>query len=300
MRIKYKNYFSFLKGFTLIELMVAITILALMMSFIFTLLGRTVAAWETANKRIEASMAARVGLSILSEQLETALVGVKEMEALPSGNVQSNVFPMAVLRSPKTIPGVSRPEIFASPGSDQIFFITTTGRSYGNPAALPYAETGFFCEFVANPGYHNRTLGYYLMKHHEGVEDYYFRGTSTVTTNWFGNLGVSQTVRFPIIENCLRLKITPVQTNNAGNFSSLSGWNSFNVLPDSVVGFHISILLIDSRTAKKIFQIKGNQPLSSSEIDSITNASPPSNELQRLLREGSIQMQRYVPLINKI
>jgi prepilin-type N-terminal cleavage/methylation domain-containing protein len=293
--------FSKSSGFTLLELMVAVAVLAMMMAFVFTLLARTIATWETGNRRLEASIAARVGLNIMAQELEFGLAGVHIIDALAPTPFQTNIFPIAAFKAATTLPGVNTPKEEAVPGSDQIFFIFPTGYSYINPSGLPYAESGFMCAFVNDPtGHNNKGPGYYLVKHRKGPDDAYFRGnTNAVTTNWFSFNSDSADLRIPIIDNCLRFKITPMQTNNAGNLTPINTWASFNTLPPEVVGFLAEVVTIDSRTAARLSQIQGNTILPESDIDSITNSSLPSSELQRLLREGSVVMQRYIPLRNK-
>ncbi len=288
-------------GFTLIELMVAIAVLAMMMAFVFTLLSRTIATWETGNRRLEASIAARVGLNIVAQELEMGLSGVQVIDALPPTLLQTNIFPIAAYKSATRLPGVNTPKEVAVPGSDQIFFIFPTGYSYINPSGLPYAESGFMCAFVNDPtGHNNKGPGYYLVKHRKGPDDAYLRGnTNSATTNWFSFNSDSADLRIPIIDNCLRFKLTPMQTNSAGTMSPMTTWNSFNTLPPEIVGFLAEVVTIDSRTAAKLAQIQGGRLLATSDIDSITNSSNPTSELQRMLREGSVVMQRYIPLRNK-
>jgi prepilin-type N-terminal cleavage/methylation domain-containing protein len=299
--VRLPSIFSKSSGFTLLELMVAVAVLAMMMAFVFTLLSRTIATWEAGNRRLEASISARVGLNIIAQELEMGLSGSQIIDALAPTLVQTNIFPMAAFRSATALPGVSTPKEQAVPGSDQIFFIFPTGYSYINPSGLPHAESGFMCAFVNDPtGHNNKGPGYYLVKHRKGPDDAYFRGnTNTVTANWFSFNSDSADLRIPIIDNCLRFKLTPMQTNNAGTLTSITSWTSFNTLPPEVVGFLAEVVTIDSRTAAKLAQIQGRTILSASDIDSITNSSLPSSELQRLLREGSVVMQRYIPLRNK-
>jgi prepilin-type N-terminal cleavage/methylation domain-containing protein len=288
-------------GFTLIELMVAIAVLAMMMAFVFTLLSRTIATWESGNRRLEASISARVGLNIVAQELELGLSGSQVIDALPPTMLQTNIFPLAAFKAATRLPGVNTPKEQAVLGSDQVFFIFPTGYSYINPSGLPYAESGFMCAFVNDPtGHNNKGPGYYLVKHRKGPDDAYFRGdTNSVTTNWFSFNSDSADLRIPIIDNCLRFKLTPMQTNASSDLSPMTTWNSFNTLPPEVVGFLAEVVTIDSRTAAKLAQIQGGTLLAESDIDSITNSSTPASELQRLLREGSVVMQRYIPLRNK-
>ncbi len=281
--------------------MVAIAVLSMMMAFVFTLLSRTIATWEIGNRRLEASITARVGLNIVAQELELAFSGSQIIDTLPPTGSQTNIFPIAAFKSAKQIPGVTSQKVVAAPGSDQIFFIFPTGYSYMNPSGLPYAESGFMCAFVNDPtGHQNMGPGYYLVKHRQGPEDFYFRGnTNTVTTTWFSQNSGSADVRIPIIDNCLRFTLTPMQTNAKGELSALNNWTSFNTLPPEVVGFIAEVVTIDSRTAAKLGQIHGGELLEESDIDSITNSANPASDLQRLLREGSVVMQRYIPLRNK-
>jgi prepilin-type N-terminal cleavage/methylation domain-containing protein len=296
-------------GFTLIELMVAIAVLAMMMAFVFTLLASTITAWENGNRRLEASIAARVGLNIVAVELENALSGLKVIDVLPSTDRQTNIFPIAAIKSANSVPGLSSTasrKVVAVPGSDQVFFIFPTGYSYINPSGLPYHESGFISLFVNTRrdgrglGHNNMGPGYYLVKHRKGPEDFYFRGaTNAVNTNWFSDNSDSSDTRIPIIDNCLRFKLTPMQTNAAGILSPLNNWRSFNTLPPEVVGFLAEIITIDSRTAAKLAQLRPDTVLTESDIDSITNSATPNSDIQRLIRSGSVIMGRYIPLRNK-
>ena len=79
-------------AFTLLEVLVATAVLALMMAFLFNLLGSSAKLWEIGNKKMEAAQAARVGLNFMASDLKNAFAG--NMTSFTStGNSTYNITP---------------------------------------------------------------------------------------------------------------------------------------------------------------------------------------------------------------
>ena len=73
----------------------------------------------------------------------------------------------------------------------------------------------------------------------------------------------------------------------AGN-ASITSYERLN-------GILVSVWVLDSSTADKIAALS-SEALSSTQIDSITNAVPSTDPVGRLLQRGAVRMQRFVPL----
>jgi prepilin-type N-terminal cleavage/methylation domain-containing protein len=303
--INNKNLGSLLnqKAFTLLELLVSITILSLMMAFMFTLISQTVATWEIGNRRIEAAQAARVGLNAIARDLQFAYAGnftVVSPDNLPN---QINIIPVFA-RSNITTLSENVGRIIPATNSDQIFAITSHG-DLGTTNS-PFQEVGFQCVFVQSLTGNVSIAGgsYALVKHrvenvgsgtNTNAKFNAFLRTST-STNWIitpGGAWIDQ--RQPIIDNCVRFKLS-YAINSGSSIIFTNSWTNQTSLP---LGVLAEVTVLDSKTMARIRRIKGPNPLTTAEIASITNTSAaPSTPEERLLREGSVTMRRLIPFLN--
>jgi uncharacterized protein (TIGR02599 family) len=63
---------SLVRGFSLLEVLVAMAVLSVMMVFLFNLVAQTMRAWEIGNKQVEATQVARIGLDVMAQNLQSA------------------------------------------------------------------------------------------------------------------------------------------------------------------------------------------------------------------------------------
>jgi prepilin-type N-terminal cleavage/methylation domain-containing protein len=278
-------------GFTLLEILVAVTVLSMMMVFMFTLLGHAISTWEIGNRRMEAAQMARVGLNRMASDLEYAFAGVAVAPNLSGSDSFTNISPIAAFNNASpSIPGVGAGNLASSPGSDQIYFIGTSG----DPSNDVFQKLGYVCALVTNPdGYDFAApLKYYLFRRSRGGagDDFHLRNTSTSLS-----LGGSGAQFVPLVDNCVRMELQYASTNS-GSLAFSDTWTSTTSLP---AGILVTLVMIDSKAATKISQSKGTSPLTAEEIDSITNFSliPPTPEAA-ILRRGSATMRRFIPFHN--
>ena len=252
----------FLRGFSLLELLVAMAILSMLMTMMFSLLGGTISLWELGNKRIEAAQTARVGLNIIANDLRRAISDQQISYTTTGGNTTC------------TIPFVAT--------STSLYGILATGKTN-----QPFEEFGYACTNNTDSNSVMMTGRYYLVRSYSGnssSSDFYQRGNATSS---FTNAFESQ---FPIIENCVKLEFSylsanctssgsetlndfsPTWTNNtfeAPSFATRKATDPY----EKLVGILVSVWVLDSRAAEKF---SGQSP------DDLANRA--------------VRMRRFIPL----
>ncbi|NBR48745.1 prepilin-type N-terminal cleavage/methylation domain-containing protein, partial [bacterium] len=138
----------FLRGFSLLELLVAMAILSMLMTMMFSLLGGTISLWEIGNKRIEAAQTARVGLNIIANDLRRAISDQQVSYTTTGGNTTC------------TIPFVAT--------STNLYGILATGKTN-----QPFEEFGYACTNNAVPNSVMMTNRYYLVRSYSGTNTNY-------------------------------------------------------------------------------------------------------------------------------
>jgi hypothetical protein len=276
-------------AFTLLEVLAAVTVLAMMMAFMFSLLGSSLTLWETGNRRIEAAQAARVGLNIMANDLKNAFAG-NMTSYTSSGTGIQNIAPfMALGNNTLTAMDLGGGASNAA-GSQQIAGVMLTGN-----ASMPFNEFGFMSVFLNDQNGREPMIGdrYYLVKKLDSVTsgdggDFYFRNTAPNLT-WQN----SSSAWYPIIDNCIRLTF-----NYYGNATSSEGapgwsptWPPTDRLP---LGVLVTATVLDSRTAEKIASIT-TSPIPREDIDAIFTTATPANTTQRQLRQGAVTVRRFIP-----
>jgi prepilin-type N-terminal cleavage/methylation domain-containing protein len=280
------------KGFTLVELLVATAILAMMVGLMFSMLSGSMAAFESGNKRIEAAQIARVGLNIIANDLRRAIAD-QQISYTSNGTRIVNTIPFLAVDTPATTDTI---DLEGAPvnaeGSQQLFGVLATGKTN-----QPFEEFGYICAYLDSDDVTHSLAGkrYYLVRKSSTTDnaDFYLQGNAT--TNFAGGSDAFS----PIVENCIRLELSYPQTNSAGDIDTSSGafgftkiWTSNSRLPAGVL---VSIWVLDSKTATKLAAIN-NAPLTPSQIGSITNTAAPADATERLLKQGTVRMQRFIPL----
>lgn len=267
-------------AFSLIEILVAMAVLAMLMTFMFSMVGGTSRLWERGNAKIEAAQAARVGLNRMAEDLESAL----STTAVSFDPSKTSIAPFFASSAPDTREQASSD---VANGSDQVFGVRLTG----DPTS-PFREFGYLCVYINAPGGWGSMRGnrYFLVQHRVLPQSAaFFRQSS----GWVPSVaGVSN--RLPLMDNCVRLELEYANTNG-GSLNWTKSWTGQTNLPAGVLA---TVIVIDSRTAERIAQINGNSALSAADIDSITNTTDPQPGIQSLLRSGSIVMRRFIPFRN--
>ena len=277
------------KGFTLVELLVATAILAMMVGLMFSMLSGSMAAFESGNKRIEAAQIARVGLNIIANDLRRAIAD-QQISYTSNGTRIVNTIPFLAVDTPATTDTI---DLEGAPvnaeGSQQLFGVLATGKTN-----QPFEEFGYICAYLGTDDETHNLAGkrYYLVRKSSTTTeaDFYLQGNAT--TNFAGGSDAFS----PIVENCIRLELSYPQTNAAGDIDTAFGfskvWTSKSRLPAGVL---VSIWVLDSKTATKLAAIN-NGPLTALQIGRITNTADPTDATERLLKQGTVRMQRFIPL----
>jgi hypothetical protein len=169
-----------------------------------------------------------------------------------------------------------------------------------------FGEVGYLCSFASGNGA-NTMIGqrYYLVRHGGGSPgyigvnnsiaqfgDFYYR-SPTVDTDWTTN-AASTVNRVPIVDNCIRLTFA-YASNNAGAISWTTNWSSQTNLP---LGVLVTMMVLDNKSANRLAQLKGDNLLTQTEIDNVTNGTAVTTPVSRVLREGTTVVRRFVPLLN--
>lgn len=280
------------RGFSLIEMLVAMAVLTMLMTFMFGLLGGTMRLWEQGNNQVEAAQAARVGLSRLAEDLRGAMAGVA-VGATPSGGSVTNVMPFFATNGATALPsGWSSSSFSCSQGSDQIFGVRATG-----DRGDPYNEFGYFSAFVSDTNGFDSMRGgrYYLVRHvvrsagKSATCDFYLRAPGS---SWISSTSSGQ--RFPIMDNCVRIQF--LYASNSGTAVTWTPtWTSGTSLPMGVLA---TVMAIDSRTAERIAKLNNNGQLTTAQIEAMTNNAPTTDPVSAQLRQGGVVMRRFIPFPN--
>jgi len=285
-------------GFSLLEVLVAMTVLALMMSFMFALVGNSLRSWESGVRQIEAVQAARVGLDRIASELQFAM-SQRELAAPLTGGAtaRTNVIPFKAVVPTGTesapVPGdgggVSTP-----PMSAQLFAVAPIV----DPLAAhgPFTEIGYYSAYNPSTNPYN-VMGprtYYLVWHkpigqQEPKHDVYYRGN--VTDSWHvaanNSIGEGGT-RWPLVDNCYNMRLQ-FASNSAGGLLFADQWTNTGSLPAGVL---ITLSVMDSKTAAKVRQLRPNG-LTAADL-----APGAAGDLPRILREGSVEVSRFVPFLN--
>ena len=277
------------RAFTLLEVLVATAVLALMMAFLFNLIGSSAKLWEIGNKKIEAAQAARVGLNIMATDFKNAFAG--NMTAYSSnGSILQNYANYFATDSPPNTIGLGDAE--TSMGSHQIRFIAST-----SDPSDPLNEIGYQCVYMTG----NNSIGMtpnrsFLVRKRvaSGSAPIFIRTNGSAPTSpdwvpvsggWDPSSGNWQSFQ-PIIENCIGLEfIYAYQNGNSVAWTTLPNTNpapnNYSALP---IGVLVKVKVIDSRTAEKIAQLSSSDPAASGDAN-----------VQRLIAQGSVTMSRFIP-----
>jgi type II secretory pathway pseudopilin PulG len=286
-------------AFSLLEVLVAMAVLALMMVFMFNLVGSSFRAWESGLRQIEAAQAARVGLDRMASELQFAMAG--EIEAVStSGTVITNIIPFrAIVPSAGTgAPSVGDPvsNVAMPPGSGQLFAVAPIM----NPLAAhgPFTEIGYYCAYNRSASSY-ATMSprtYYLIWHkpygqEEPKHDIYYR--NDLSSSWYSaaNNSIGSTGnRSPLIDNCFQMQLR-FAVNTANGLVFQDSWPSQVSLPAGVL---ITLSVMDRKTAARIRQLR---PDGLTSADLLPGAD---GDVSRILREGSVVVSRFVPFLNSV
>lgn len=274
-------------GFTLLEVLVALAVLAVMMACIFSLVQAGTRLWERGNKRIEATQAARVGLNAIADLLGNALAA-KATTFNTSGNPLDNYVLFENSKNPQDTLNLGGGATNAA-GSHQLRAVVATG----NPAS-PYHEIGLMSVFLGSGDGAMEPSRYYLVLKSIESGSYFLRTDGT----WTSNNG-TVTNFIPLTDNCIRLTF-----RYYGNAASADGtpgwldeWTPWDRLP---LGVLVTLTVLDSRSAEKLKVLTNGAALADADITNGIAAAlgkgSASNTTQLLISQAAVTMSRFIPL----
>ena len=303
-------------GFTLLEIIVAVTVLSIMVSFMFSILTASLAMWKNGSKSIEASRVAAIGLNNIAKDLANAVCGnfTVQFEATAAGNATAStnvVIPFEAILSPTHTIGMGGSSANAD-GSQLIRAIVSTKETNN-----PYKEIGLMCVRLGNDLGPMQANKYYLVM--KDLNSAVFNTSNS--SSWNYNNG--QYLNFiPLADNCIRLRcdyaIEPFTWNatssswtNSAGFNFTNAWNNNNTFefPDKraralnaaitsynrLAGVMLSATVVDYDTMEKIEALKNGAALTQAEIDASDPDSTPSSPVEKLIKTGSTTVRKFVP-----
>jgi prepilin-type N-terminal cleavage/methylation domain-containing protein len=291
-------------AFTLIEILVSISVLALLLVVVYGILQQTSKVWVAAEARSETFQSARLALEMITRDLEGAIVGTNNLPP-PNGKRITFLTREDANGSPHAS-GDS--DIADTPPNDQIFFIANLSDSVGQ-SYIDLAEYGYFVAFTSTNKHTMAGPAYYLLRHQvrssSSVSAYNFLADPAT---WYTTPTIGPDHKLPIADHVLRLELryekiggtAPQGTCVLDNWLTASGSCSAGSIDSLPRAVHFTMCVLDRRAAARFYSIVGTSGLSSTElakipdaIDTITNAA-----LANILREHLRTFYRTVYLKN--
>jgi prepilin-type N-terminal cleavage/methylation domain-containing protein len=289
------------EAFTLLEMLVAMAVVALMMAFMFSMVGQTIRTWEVGGRRVESAQAARIGMSLIANELQYAMAGVSAAAGMPTPS--TNLIPFAPIANAQSLPGETSANLEFVHGSDQLFFVAPLG-AIGSQTA-PFGEVGYMTLYAKSTGAHTM-IGqrYYLVRHgstpgsigtSKAFQDFYYRGGAT-NSRWFSDTTNAATTanRTPLVDNCVQLSFEYASNSASGSIAWTNVWPSTTNLP---LGVLITMRVLDNKSANRIAALRGDNKLTAAQISFLTNGQPSTDPVIQILREGTTTLRRFVPLL---
>jgi len=290
-------------GFSLIEMLVAMAVLTLMMTFLFNLVAQTLRAWEGGNRQIEAAQAARIGLETMAQDLQWAFGGSATASPLNfDGPTRRSIIPFFATNNATATLGLPGALTLAR-NSAQIFAVAPVA-SAGNE----FHELGYMSTFVtsarAGEGYHHLPGRRYVLLRHaisatnnaaSARGNFFYTdnlpANQTAGNEWLteGSQAVDNYFRTSIIPNCYQFTLR-FATNSNGSLSFVDNWTEWSTLPAGVL---VTAKVMDEKTATRIAQLR---PSGLTAADLAENST---SDVSRILREGTSEVRRFIPFTNQ-
>ncbi|MEI6085540.1 MAG: type II secretion system protein [Verrucomicrobiota bacterium] len=265
-------------GFTLVELLAAMVVLALLMTIIFGIFNQASKAWILAENRTENFQGARSTLDLMSRELEGAIVGGHTNTNGTVTRLNLITFEDSGLANVKDAIGNAQTATFstglispinnlsATSPNDAIFFVTQTPDSKSISAKyIDLAECGYFVAYSkAKTGNAGLPKGFYgLFRHFESSANANNWDIFSSPVNWWAT---SPDTKTPLLENVIRFEVRYEYGNSGAgvtngtsiveNWNSISGGPSSAVVPDPTIqlprAFHLRLSVLDRRYAMRV------------------------------------------------
>lgn len=312
-------------AFTLTEILAATAILSVMFTIMFGILQQTSVGWQAANRKVEASQAARLALEQIARDLENSFTfsasdltvpGTNSPRSYAFGFASSNSYPASSLQSGAQF----------TDGNSALFVVTPHSPSLSTGGG-DLVETGYVPIYISSPTNISgiRRGRYALLRH--------FPLTNTTTTNVFDYRPVTFFWRFPerwetatqlryggtnppnfnaIVDNCVRFSLRFLYnnsgeiriTNTWGRPQTNGAWGPPSVHPSDApnsfpLAAEITMAVLDDRTAERLYVVNSNRVLTAQQITNISPTNPtlqgfPNETTRRVLLSGMTVLQRVV------
>jgi len=315
-------------AFTLVEILAATTVLALMFVIMFGILQQTARGWQGANRKVESTQAARLALEQMASDLENTIALVSTNLSVPGNRANTTInyaFGFRFLNGSSGFPARSLPAngtVIPSAPNDSIFVVTPFTTSLNGTAGIgDLCEIGYVPMFVGKTtygGYANTQEGkYVLLRSFPNIigvpqNDFLNKSSDWWTTSGLKSDGGSppdDTQNFyPIVDNCLRFEIQfywtnaskalQGPTNNWGQPNTNGTWGPLN--PANVTGLpvaaDITLCVLDERSADRLYRVQGTTILQTAVITNLPNNLQGIRDetLRRIFEEGLTTFQRRV------
>jgi len=313
-------------AFTLVEILAATAILSVMFTIMFGILQQTSIGWQAANRKVEASQAARLALEQIASDLENCFTfqatnltvpGTNTARSYAFGFVSSNSYPVS---------GLQRGAEFTD-GNSALFVVTPRSPSLSTGGG-DLVETGYVPIYISSPTNITgiRRGRYALLRH--------FPLTNT-STNVFDYRPITFFWRFPgdwetrtelryggtnppnfnaIVDNCVRFSLRFIYVNTSGRVMTTpdgrwgrpqtnGAWGPASHPPDAPnslpLAAEITMAVLDDRTAERLYVVNSNRVLTAQQITNISPSNPtlqgfPNETVRRTLLGGMTMLQRVV------
>jgi type II secretory pathway pseudopilin PulG len=319
--MKLSRIFRSTPAFTLVEILAATTVLAVMFVIMFGILQQTARGWQGANRKVESTQAARLALEQMASDLENTVAVLRTNVSIPRGTGITNyAFGFAFLDGSTGFTADSLPSggaVKPTTPNDSIFVVTPFSTSLNATAGGgDLCEVGYVPMFVGRAtGYGNTWEGkYILVRSFPNTNNVPSSDFAANSSGWWLTPGVkyeSQVSNFyPLIDNCLRFEIKFYWTNASGALlGPTNSWGrpttngTWQGNPVNVTGLpvaaDITLSVLDERSADRLYRYPRFGGLTMLPPTILTNLpynlKDISDEgLRRIFEEGLTTFQRRV------
>lgn len=320
--------FSRSPAFTLTEILAATAILSVMFTIMFGILQQTSIGWQAANRKVEASQAARLALEQIARDLENCFTftatnlrvpGTNTLRSYAFGFVSTNSYPVDRLQTGAQF----------TDGNSALFVVTPYSPSLVTGGG-DLAEAGYVPIYIsARTNISGIRRGRYALLRH-------FPTTNQAQTNVLGYQPITFFWRFSdrwetgsalryggtnppnfnaIVDNCVRFSLRFIYTNNNEEIVTTPSWrwgrpetngtwgpaavhpaDAPNSLP---LAAEITMAVLDERTAERLYVVNSNRVLTPQQITNIALTNPtllgfPDDRVRNVLLGGMTILQRVV------
>ena len=318
-------------GFTLVEILSATAILSVMFTIMFGILQQTSIGWQAANRKVEASQAARLALEQIGNDLENCVVVVQTNVALPGTTRRTN-YAFGFVHSNRTssFPGLQNGAVISQP--NDLIFVTTPYSASGTMGAGDLSESGYIPIYIsATTNISGIRRGRYALLRHMPMTNASITDSSaylpvgdffTNNSRWEQTPTLSGgALNFnPLVDHCVRFQIRFLYTNNLGalvyadswgrpSTTVAGGWANLpgGASPGLPLAAEITLGVLDERSSERIYRLTQGRGLNAQQIGAISMTNPnlsswtgnQDDPVRLALLEGLTLLQRTVYFKNR-